>query len=430
MPDDLRIAPAPELVRYLCLFHRWLTATQRYIRNHDRDGILLSAWIADTVHNVPGMLWHYDPGTFWNSPAQLAKWTETFPQVVKEQNAPERIAADCDYIFSPVGAAQELGLADDLADIDLAPPEKLVLYLELIYRAYVGVRYRPGPDPWLNKEDGWRSRQAAVKERLGRLAGVLIDVPPALVHWSALNEDAFAERIHFYLATWPAGYGLDRGAHQQAMDRVRPLWDVSLPPGASSLGDHAVLSWLVAQYRQPWRAYHTLSHVERMFTVWMDVAEAVPVTNRHALALAIWFHDAVYDPERQDNEARSAAEAARWLAPLGIREETLSGVRRMILATTTHRPADDDPDMALLLDLDLAILGARPEEYDAFAAAIGRGYGLVPDSEYRAGRTRVLSHFLERPRIYLTEPMYARFEEPARRNLAREIEALRTNNIP
>jgi predicted metal-dependent HD superfamily phosphohydrolase len=91
------------------------------------------------------------------------------------------------------------------------------------------------------------------------------------------------------------------------------------------------LQWLVTQYAQPWRAYHNVSHVERMFRIWQGVAQTVAVIDPIGMALAIWFHDAVYDPKRHDNEEQSAEEAEHQFARLGIDEARIGSIRRMIL---------------------------------------------------------------------------------------------------
>ena len=80
--------------------------------------------------------------------------------------------------------------------------------------------------------------------------------------------------------------------------------------------------------------------------------------------------------------------------------------------------------MALLVDLDLAILAAPAERYAAYAAAIRREYAHVPEDQFRAGRAAVLAGFLARPRLYASPALAARWEAPARANLAAECAAL------
>ena len=184
-----------------------------------------------------------------------------------------------------------------------------------------------------------------------------------------------------------------------------------------------VFNWLMAQYAGPGRFYHTAAHIERMFRQWHEVSGAVSVSEPYSLSLAIWFHDCVYDPRRYDNEERSADEAGSRLAPRCVSDAVPERVGRMIRAAATHEAAEDW-DAALLLDLDLEILSATAGDYDAYAGAVHREYGFVPDADFRAGRLRVLRRFLERPRIYATGPLFAEHEQAARGNLAREIAAL------
>jgi predicted metal-dependent HD superfamily phosphohydrolase len=139
-----------------------------------------------------------------------------------------------------------------------------------------------------------------------------------------------------------------------------------------------------------------------------------------ALALAVWFHDAVYDPRAADNEEQSAAVAQRLLAPW-VAPPVLAETARLILLTKRHETTPEDGPGHILLDADLAILGAGPAEYDCYAEAIRREYAWVPEADYRAGRKRVLERFLLRPRLYYTDRMRARAEAPARENLHGEV---------
>jgi predicted metal-dependent HD superfamily phosphohydrolase len=143
-----------------------------------------------------------------------------------------------------------------------------------------------------------------------------------------------------------------------------------------------------------------------------------------ALRLAIWFHDAIYDTRASDNEERSAAHARRVLQPLDVPEPVLLETERLILLTKMHSLSNEDRPGQLLIDADLAILGASESEYDAYALAIRKEYAWVDEEAYRTGRRMVLETFLRRPRIYSTDEMFTQREEAARRNLRREIESL------
>ncbi|GAB4264979.1 MAG: hypothetical protein Kow0080_04670 [Candidatus Promineifilaceae bacterium] len=189
-------------------------------------------------------------------------------------------------------------------------------------------------------------------------------------------------------------------------------------------GERARDCWhlLMTCYDENGRFYHNLDHLAQVLATidWLrDVA--VDVT---AVELAAWFHDAVYNPRRQDNEAASAALAGEWLSALAVPQPRVERVQQLILATRHGQTAVSvDPDVAVLLDADLAVLAADPEQYDHYAQAIRREYAFVDETVYRNGRVHILQHFLQRDHIYYTPPMQPK-EPLARANIKREIERL------
>jgi predicted metal-dependent HD superfamily phosphohydrolase len=185
---------------------------------------------------------------------------------------------------------------------------------------------------------------------------------------------------------------------------------------------------LIARYSNPERHYHNLVHIREMLDI-VDVHIASD-KNLSAVRFAVWFHDAIYDTRAKDNEERSAELGTRVLPGLGVSAEVTANVARLILLTKTHHAESNDHDGQVLVDADLAILGARESRYDEYAAAIRREYAWVPDEAYRIGRCAVLETFLKRPRIYLKESIFCLREEQARKNLAKEIERLSNTSVP
>jgi predicted metal-dependent HD superfamily phosphohydrolase len=137
------------------------------------------------------------------------------------------------------------------------------------------------------------------------------------------------------------------------------------------------------------------------------------------LEVAIWFHDLIYDPRAPDNEARSAEEAARFLGDCPL----IPKIHRLILATR-HQGEASPGDEELIADIDLSILGSEFPVYQNYASAIRSEYSLVIEPDYIAGRTKVLSAFLERPHIFSTSYFRTTLESIARRNLESEIRSL------
>jgi predicted metal-dependent HD superfamily phosphohydrolase len=182
-----------------------------------------------------------------------------------------------------------------------------------------------------------------------------------------------------------------------------------------------VYAELCARYGEPHRAYHTLEHLRECLAWLAEVRELA--VHPDEIALALWFHDAIYDPRAHDNEERSAAWAERVLRSAGASTEVAHRVAALVLATK-HDVVPEPGDAALLVDVDLSILGAERARFDAYEAQVRREYAWVPEAAYREGRARVLRSFLGRPRIYATAHFHDRLEARARDHLRRSLAAL------
>ena len=197
-------------------------------------------------------------------------------------------------------------------------------------------------------------------------------------------------------------------------------------PVEGSLLDEAMRARLAAMYRAADRHYHSMAHVEDLLALAGQHADLV--SDMPAMEAAIWFHDAILDTSRSDNEARSADLAREWLA-LGSDADRVERVAMMVEATASHAvpaglPADLREQTMLFLDMDLSILGAEPQRFDAYETAVRREYGWVPDEAWRSGRAKVLRRFLERPSIFATPRFRALCEDAARANIARSLARL------
>ena len=187
-------------------------------------------------------------------------------------------------------------------------------------------------------------------------------------------------------------------------------------------GHRDVYDDLLAAYSERHRCYHTGAHIADCLQRLDEAAGLAHSVDN--VELALWFHDAVYAPRRQDNERRSADWAVAFLERAGAEDDRRARVRDHIVATEHATTAPADPDSALVVDIDLAILGSPPEAYRVFETDIRREYRWVPAPLYRRKRREVLNGFLARPRIYATDHFRDRCEAPARDNLQAAIQAL------
>ncbi|GHE74947.1 hypothetical protein GCM10014715_32020 [Streptomyces spiralis] len=179
---------------------------------------------------------------------------------------------------------------------------------------------------------------------------------------------------------------------------------------------------LLARWQEPQRHYHTLTHLTAVLEH-VDVLEEY-AADPDTVRLAAWFHDAVYLPERSENEERSARLAERALPEAGVPEAKTAEVARLVRLTVTHDPADDDPDGQVLCDADLAILASAPSGYAAYAAAVREEYHFVPNDAFREGRAGVLRRLLALPHLFRTPYAQRHWEATARYNITSELEML------
>ena len=203
-------------------------------------------------------------------------------------------------------------------------------------------------------------------------------------------------------------------------DELWAAWTMAVGAGHDAL---AALDDVVGRHRQPHRRYHGVRHVTWVVRHVHELAADWPVSDLGAVLAAAFYHDAVYDPRATDNEDQSARLAARVLGELGWSVDRRETVARLVRATAGH-VADGDAGCAVLLDADLAVLGAEPAAYQAYVTGVRAEYAHVDAAAWRTGRAAVLRDLLARRPLYATEPARARWEARAGANMAAELATL------
>jgi predicted metal-dependent HD superfamily phosphohydrolase len=182
--------------------------------------------------------------------------------------------------------------------------------------------------------------------------------------------------------------------------------------------DGGLYADLASRYTEPHRAYHNLRHI--MHCLEEFEAARTLAHDPNAVESAIWYHDVIYDPRSQENEAKSAELATTAFRKAGLSESHGNKVSTLILATSKHDPSVDE-DASLMVDVDLAILGQSPQRFDEYERQIRKEYDWVTDAAFASGRTAVLRSFLSRPTLYATEFFQRRYEQQARSNLENSL---------
>ncbi|WNH14137.1 hypothetical protein [Thalassobellus suaedae] len=177
------------------------------------------------------------------------------------------------------------------------------------------------------------------------------------------------------------------------------------------------------QYTLKIRHYHNLSHIAAMFNHTKTIKSNI--TNYDTFLLAIWYHDIIYKPTKNNNEEKSALLAGKRLKSLNFDKKRLKTIKNLIISTKKHELIlKENNDNSYLLDIDLSILGSDWKTYETYIKNIRKEYAMFPDFIYKKGRKKVLQHFLERKTLYFTEFYKNKFEQQARENLLKEIELL------
>jgi predicted metal-dependent HD superfamily phosphohydrolase len=206
------------------------------------------------------------------------------------------------------------------------------------------------------------------------------------------------------------------------MTQPLPAWLATLPSEWMEACDVRVIDRARAAYETTGRHYHTWEHV----VACVERLKTFPSAQPRIVFLALVFHDAIYVPGRTDNEQASAALAHETLLSMcTITADDLDAIERMILATRDHHALSGtlSAEEAVILDLDLSVLGASREEYAHYADAIHAEYvpAAATEAQFRIGRTEFLHRMLAKPHIFLTAEGRHRWDEAARANLAWEI---------
>lgn len=209
----------------------------------------------------------------------------------------------------------------------------------------------------------------------------------------------------------------------------RPEDDPLAAFGADPATVRTLLTDLSARHREPHRRYHTVEHVEEVRREAARLRPHEPQADATAVALATWFHDAIYDATAAPgvSEEASAELAATCVATLTGDRQLGAEVARLVRLTTGHRVEPEDRTGAVLVDADLWILSAPPERYDRYAADVRAEYAHVPDARWVEGRGAVLRRFLD-----TADDLYGAGPDPDRRarrrravaNLTRELSGL------
>ena len=129
------------------------------------------------------------------------------------------------------------------------------------------------------------------------------------------------------------------------------------------------------------RHYHNLLHIYNMLL--QSEAYKTEIQDLDSFKFAIWYHDIIYKSSKKDNEEKSALFAEKRLKSFNFDEKRIEIIKKLIFSTKKHELLlKNNLDNALLLDLDLSILGTDWKTYQKYIQNIRKEYKIYPDFIY------------------------------------------------
>lgn len=186
---------------------------------------------------------------------------------------------------------------------------------------------------------------------------------------------------------------------------------------------------VIDAYNDPARPYHNQTHLVDVLEKLDWAKTAINLDSMDSfgkermymrIALALFYHDVIYDATAKDNEAKSRDLFLHHASSFGMHDDDKAAIARLIDITAKHTEANT-LDEHILCDCDLAILGADRETFARYDRNIRIEYKHVPEAIWVMRRPGVLKHFLDQPRLYKTDAFHARFDAQARDNLRAAI---------
>ena len=206
------------------------------------------------------------------------------------------------------------------------------------------------------------------------------------------------------------------------LEWIKEIWNIlAFKLKISTKDSKRIFQEIETRHKEPHRTYHTMIHIYQLFMLMENHPDELE--NHPLIELTILFHDIIYDPQRNDNEIKSAA-LADELVGTYLDALTRHQLKLMIESTHLHKPILAASDNQYFLDMDMSILGVSPRIYSGYVRKIRQEYSILPHRHFDLGRKDFLINFLKRPRIFYTEMYYEQFEEQARENMENEISLL------
>ena len=183
----------------------------------------------------------------------------------------------------------------------------------------------------------------------------------------------------------------------------------------------ALFDVIHALYASDGRHYHTPAHIEHCLSRFDMCSDLMQRPDE--VELALWYHDAVYDPVAGNNEQQSAELFVRH-ADASMDPARVQRVYDLIMYTI-HREPPPGNDEKLMVDIDLSGFGLPWDDFARDSRAVRAEFTHMSDAEFYGGQIRFLGSLLGRERFFASDFFHERYEQQARENVERTLAGLR-----
>ena len=172
-------------------------------------------------------------------------------------------------------------------------------------------------------------------------------------------------------------------------------------------------------YSKPVRFYHTLEHSKQVALLAHNLSTSIPETeqNRFFLWNAALWHDAVYVPGSETNEAESAVALTATIPGM---EYAASLIRQTTVVHHASNEVYSDMTLNCLLDADLGPLSASYQAFKQNQANIMLELDIKAGDAWKVAEF-LDTHFAAKKTIYRTPKGQHMMEKHARKNIARFV---------
>lgn len=183
---------------------------------------------------------------------------------------------------------------------------------------------------------------------------------------------------------------------------------------------------LISRWNAKGRILHNTRHLIKTLARIDEIASTAH--DPDVLRVALWYQGAVINRSfdvfqrgtNSDEQEFSALYHARSrMEALGLSEDVISRVQELMMALFTHRADPSDMDAQVLIDADLGMLAASPQDFKRFRESLREECPDLCDMDYVRARRLAIKKILAREQIFHS-PLALAWEESARANLEAE----------